>query len=384
MRSCGGDPSAGSTGTTTNACTATSMTSRRQSPRRRSTLRNGPTRLWSKSSSPSLHQTQDASLTHRAGSITCVEVEAGEARRGGRGRGLALVCGAGVIWGTIGPAVGVVHERSMLSVLTMSGWRALAALVTLAVVVLIRGQFAACVALVRAHPTRILGMGALTTAFQLLFFVAVLAAGVSVATVVALGSAPVLLLLLHSVQRRRVPGTAQLVTVSMGVAGLLLVSLIGVGTAGSAPTLGVLAALGSGAAFALSAEVGSSVSKGHDAVPVATGTMAVAALIMVPAGVTVGLVRGDSLVATDAATWAGLAYLGVVTMALAYVLLFAGLRTTASGSAAVATLLEPVTAVVIAVLLLGETLTLAGSVGSLLILAAIGSLGLRQEVPEVH
>ncbi len=272
----------------------------------------------------------------------------------------------------------------MLSVLTMCGWRALAALVTLAVVVLIRGQFAACVALVRAHPTRILVMGALTTAFQLLFFVAVLAAGVSVATVVALGSAPVLLLLLHSVQWRRVPGTAQLVTVSMGVAGLVLVSLIGVGTAGSAPTLGVLAALGSGAAFAFSADLGSFVSRGYDAVPVATGTMAVAALIMVPAGVTVGLVRGDSLVATDAATWLGLAYLGVVTMALAYVLLFAGLRTTASGSAAVATLLEPVTAVVIAVLLLGESLTLAGSVGSLLILAAIGSLGLRQDVPEVH
>lgn len=313
-----------------------------------------------------------------------MEVEADEARRGGRGRGLGLVCGAGVIWGTIGPAVDVVHQRSMLSVLTMSGWRALAALVTLAVAVLIRGQLTACIALVRAHPTRILGMGALTTAFQLLFFVAVLATGVSVATVVALGSAPVLLLLLHSVQRRRVPGTAQLVTVSMGVAGLLLVSLIGVGTAGSAPTLGVLAALGSGAAFAFSADLGSAVSQGYDAVPVATGTMAVAALIMVPAAVTVGLVRGEALVATDAATWLGLAYLGVVTMALAYVLLFAGLRTTPSGSAAVATLLEPVTAVVIAVLFLGETLTLAGSVGSLLILAAIGSLGLRQEVPEVH
>ena len=313
-----------------------------------------------------------------------MEVEAGEVRRWGQGRGLALVCGAGVIWGTIGPAVDVVHQRSMLSVLTMSGWRAVAAVVTLAVVVLIRGQLGACLALVRAHPTRILVMGALTTAFQLLFFVAVLAAGVSVATVVALGSAPVLLLLLHSVQRRRVPATAQLVTVSMGVTGLLLVSLIGGGTDGSAPTLGVLAALASGAAFALSTEVGSSVSQGHDAVPVATGTMVVAALIMVPAALSVGLVRGDSLVTTDAAAWAGLAYLGVVTMALAYVLLFAGLRTTATGSAAVATLLEPLTAVVIAVLLLGETLTLAGVVGSLLILAAIGSLGLNQEVPEVH
>ncbi len=270
----------------------------------------------------------------------------------------------------------------MLSVLTMSGWRALAALATLVLLVLVRGQFAACVDLMRAHPTRILLMGALTTAFQLLFFVAVLAVGVSVATVVALGSAPVLLLLLHSAQRRRLPDAAQLATVSMGVTGLLLVGLIGVGATGSTPMLGVLAALGSGAAFALSADVGSSVSQGHDAIPVATGTMAVAALIMMPAAVAVGLVRGDSLVATDAATWAGLAYLGVVTMALAYVLLFAGLRTTPSGSAALATLLEPVTAVVIAVLLLGETLTLAGAVGSLLILAAIGSLALRQEVPE--
>lgn len=272
----------------------------------------------------------------------------------------------------------------MLSVLTMSGWRAVAAMVTLAAVVLMRGQFAACVALVREHPTRILAMGALTTAFQLLFFVAVLETGVSVATVVALGSAPVILLLFHAVQGRRMPGTAQLVTVSMGVTGLLLVSLIGVDTNGSISTVGVLAALGSGAAFAFSAEVGSAVSRGHDAVPVATGTMAVAALIMVPAGVTVGLVGEDALVATDAVTWAGLAYLGVVTMALAYVLLFAGLRTTASGSAAVATLLEPVTAVVIAVLVLGETLTVAGSIGSLMILAAIGTLGLRQEVPEVH
>ncbi len=320
----------------------------------------------------------------RGDSIDAVTVEAGVVRRERQGRGLALVCGAGIIWGTIGPAVDLVHDRSMLSVLTMSGWRALAAFVTLVVLVLARSHLSACLALVRAHPVRILALGTFTSAFQLLFFVAVLAAGVSVATVVALGSAPVILLLLHSVQRRRLPPVAQALTVAMAVTGLALVSLIGVGDAGTAPTMGVLAALGSGLAFALSAEVGGSVSQTHDAVPVAAGTMGVAALIMVPAGLVVGLVRDDVLVPTDAATWAGLAYLGVVTMALAYVLLYAGLRTTASGAAAVATLLEPVTAVLIAIVLLGETLTLAGSIGSVLILAAIGSLGLRQEVPEVH
>ncbi|MEO8850296.1 MAG: DMT family transporter [Allobranchiibius sp.] len=303
------------------------------------------------------------------------------------GRGLALICAAGIIWGTIGPAVDLVHGRSALSVLTMSAWRSAFAVVTLAAMVLARGQFAACAALVRAQPVRILIMGALTAAFQLLFFVSVVAAGVSVATVVALGFAPVFLLVLHSAQRRRGPSAAQSVTVAMAVTGLLLISLVGGDAAGSSPALGVLTALACGTAYAMSTDVGSSVSGTHDAVPVAMATMVVVAALLVPAGLVVGLIRGDSLIPADTATWAGLGYLGAVTMALAYVFLFAGLRTLPTASASVATLLEPVTAVIIAVLLLGERLTVAGLLGSLLIVAAIGSLALTphvSELPEVH
>jgi DME family drug/metabolite transporter len=50
----------------------------------------------------------------------------------------------------------------------------------------------------------------------------------------------------------------------------------------------------------------------------------------------------------------------------------------------VATLLEPVTAVVIAVLFLGETLSAAGVLGSFLILGAIGGLGRRMQQPQVQ
>ncbi len=271
----------------------------------------------------------------------------------------------------------------MLSVLTMSAWRSVFAVVTLAVMVLVRGQSGACVGLVLAQPVRIVMMGALTAAFQLLFFESVLAAGVSAATVVALGFAPVFLLVLHSVQRHRVPSVAQSVTVAMAVTGLLLISIVGGHAAGSSPALGVLAALACGATYALSTDVGSSVSQEHDAVPVAMATMVVVAAILVPAGLVVGLVGGDALVPSDAGTWAGLGYLGAVTMALAYVLLFAGLRTLPTASAAVATLLEPVTAVIIAVLLLGETLTVAGVLGSLMIVSAIGSLALTPRVPEL-
>lgn len=46
------------TGTTPGACTATSTTYHPRSSKPRSTLQNGPTRPWSKSNSPSLHQNQ--------------------------------------------------------------------------------------------------------------------------------------------------------------------------------------------------------------------------------------------------------------------------------------------------------------------------------------
>ncbi len=171
-----------------------------------------------------------------------------------------------------------------------------------------------------------------------------MATGVSIATVVCLGCAPVPLLVLGSLQRRRAPRGR--------------------------------------AAYAASAEIGAPISKTHDALVVASATMMVAALVLVPGGLIVAVTNGEALVPTDAGAWLLLAYLGAVTMALAYTLLFAGLRTTPSGTAVIATLLEPVTAVLIAVLFLDETLTLVGAVGALLLLAAIGSLGRTMEARE--
>ena len=75
-----------------------------------------------------------------------------------------------------------------------------------------------------------------------------------------------------------------------------------------------------------------------------------------------------------------LLYLGVFTMALAYGLFYVGLRTTTGSSAVIATLLEPVTATVVAALFLDERLGALGVVGTLLILAAVAGLG-REEEP---
>ena len=299
--------------------------------------------------------------------------------------GLVYLCAAGVVWGTIGPAVDIVHDRSSLSVLTIGAYRAIVAVAVLALAATVTRLWFACRALLRAHGRRVVLTGVLAATFQLLFFVAVVANGVSVTTVVTLGFAPVLLLVVGSVRDRRPPGLAEALTVGTAVLGLLLVSTTGSGDANTTLSgWGLLAALGSGAAYAMSAELGGALTKAHDALAVTTCTTFVVAAILVPGGLAIALLRGQSMTTTDAESWALIVYLGVVTMAFAYVLLYAGLRSTPSGTAVVATLLEPVTAVLIAVLFLGETLSVLGAIGCLLILGAISSLGRRMEQPQAQ
>lgn len=296
--------------------------------------------------------------------------------------GLVLVCLAGVIWGTIGAAVELIHEGSRLSPLTISAYRAVVAVVALLAASAAAGRLGTCLALARHEWRRVTAVGLLTATFQSLFFLAVVAVGVGVATVVCLGIAPVLLLVLGSTRRRRLPSLAQSLTVSAAVGGLVLVTLAGSGGAhGPNAVLGIAAALGSGAAYALSADVAAPLSQRLDTLTVTTATMCVAAAVLVPSGLALALLREETLTTTLPGSWLLIAYLGVVTMAFAYALMFAGLRTTPSGTAVVATLLEPVTAVLLAALLLHERLTVTGVIGILLIVTAIGGLGRRDAPP---
>jgi len=317
---------------------------------------------------------------HRVTSTPTDEVNGGRAWSG-----LVLLCAAGFVWGTIGPAVAIVHERSSLSVLAIGAYRAAAAVGVLALAATATRRWAGCLALVQEHGERVAMTGVLTAAFQLLFFVAVVATGVSVTTVIALGFAPLLLLVVTAARERRPPTLSQALTVGTALLGLLLVGTPGAGgTHAPHPMWGVLAALGSGAAYALSTDVGRPLTREHDALAVTTCTTSVVAAVLVPGGLGLTLLQGHPTGTSDVGAWLLVIYLGVITMAFAYVLLYAGLRSTQSGTAVVATLLEPVTAVLIAVLLLDETLSVTDALGCLLILSAIGSLGRGMELPQAQ
>jgi DME family drug/metabolite transporter len=290
------------------------------------------------------------------------------------------VCLAGLIWGTIAPAVRLVHERSGLSPFSISAYRAAAAVLVLLAIALLTRRLTTSWSLARQQWRRVTIVGLLTACFQLLFFIAVVATGASIATVVCLGFAPVLLLIISCAQQQHLPSAGQALTVVVAVAGLLLVCLVGgAGDVGPSPVLGILTALGSGAAYALAIDVARPLSQRLDTLTVTIATMSVAAAVLVPVGLLVAYGGTEVMTTTDAGSWLLIVYLGVMTMVVAYALFFTGLRSTASWAAVVATLIEPVTAVLIAVLFLGERLTVAGVIGCVLILAAIAGSGRQSD-----
>ena len=287
--------------------------------------------------------------------------------------GLLQVCLAGVLWGTGGLVVQLVRERVPMHVVTISAWRMVLAAAVLGIAVLATRGGPALVRLVREHPRRTVVVGSATAAYQALYFASVTLVGVSVATVVSLGLAPVLLTAAESLRHRQRPSRTRALVLVAALTGLVLVS-VGAGHGGGtgpSPGLGLLAALASGSAYAFATAQGEVLARQTSPLALTTATTTVGAVGLVPLAL---LVSGPRLTG-DPGTLALLGYLGVLTMALAYALLYAGLRTTSGSAATVATLLEPVTAAAVAAVLLDERIGPLGLPGTALVLAAVAGLG---------
>jgi DME family drug/metabolite transporter len=285
--------------------------------------------------------------------------------------GLLQVCLAGVLWGTGGLVMRLIAERQPIGVITVSAWRMVVAAVALALALTLTRGFGDLRDLLRRRPGTTVAVGACTGAYQALYFGAVMDVGVTVATVVALGLAPALLTLAESVAARRAPTRMRIAVLVAALAGLGLVSVsAGSGSTGPRPALGVLLAAASGTTYAVATGFGRPLAGLTTPLALTTASSTAGALVLVPFALLAG---GPRL--PDGPEVAGLlVYLGVATLAVAYALLYAGLRTVSGSAALVATLLEPLTAAVLAAVLLGERLGVLGLVGAALILVAVAGL----------
>jgi DME family drug/metabolite transporter len=133
----------------------------------------------------------------------------------------------------------------------------------------------------------------------------------------------------------------------------------------------VALALGSALGYALVALSGRAVAGRYHPLQINAIAFAAGAVALLPAAALTGLV-----VTYPPVGWALLLYLGLVPSALAYGLFLTGMRTTPATVASVLTLVEPLTATILAAALFGERLGPLGLLGGALLVGAILTLAL--------
>ena len=282
-------------------------------------------------------------------------------------RGFALVVAAALAWGTSGVAGDAVLRRTDLDPLDVA-WHRMAIGAALLVALQLARRQGFGTAGARAG-LAVVGVG--LAVYQAAYFLAVGTAGVSIATLVALGAAPLLIAVGGSLLGHGRPDTTTWAALAVALVGLvLLVGVSATGDGGDAVVLGALTALGCAVAYAAVVLTSSRVPAG---VPTTTIGFAVGAVVLTPVALAVGL---DST--TDPVALALLVYLGAVPTALAYGLFFTGVRAVPAAVVSIVTLLEPLTATALATVLLGERLAPTALVGGLLMLGAVAGLYLRR------
>jgi DME family drug/metabolite transporter len=212
--------------------------------------------------------------------------------------------------------------------------------------------------------------GVSMAAYQPLFFAGVAKTGVAIGTIITIGSSPVLAGLLAYLIRGERPGWVwMLATLLAGLGSTLLISNNG---DLNLNTEGVFLSLMAGFAYATSAVSSKGLLEKHPpeavmAVVFCLGALLLSPLILInnmewlfdPRGVIVSL------------------HLGVLATAAAYTFYARGLMRIPVANAVSLSLAEPLTASLLGILLLGERYTLLTLVGSILILAGLVLLTLR-------
>jgi DME family drug/metabolite transporter len=293
--------------------------------------------------------------------------------RAARQRGLLLLLGTGLLWGTIGIAAKLIYRETTLDAVSVTWLRAAVA----APVCLALGWSALGRDLFRA-PRRDLALmavlGMILIFYQWAYLAAIDRIGVAPATLIALCVPPALVAFASTLFFGETMDGRLAVALSAALLGTAL--LVGQPEAGArepgAMAAGVALALASATGLAAHVLASRFLAGRRPTIQPLSIAFTVGMIVFAP----VALGRGVVFVQPPVG-WLLLVYLGVVPSALAYVMFQRGLRDVAATTASVLTLIEPLTAAILAWLLFGERLSPLGFVGGALLLGAILLLSRR-------
>ncbi len=285
--------------------------------------------------------------------------------------GLIYLVMAGLLWGTGGLTGSLLSRSAGLPALSVAAYRlGVGGALIMAFLVLTSRRRASgrCWPAGRAAWTRIAAIGLLAAMFQSCYFTAVSLSSVSLATLVTIGSAPVIVLAVERIRGQRRIGRLAGCATSLALIGLSL--LVGL-PAGGIPESAVLASAGlavlAATGFATLTLISARPAAGLDDLTATGFGFTLGGLILAP----VAAVCGGLGFTPGPASLGLLAALGTGPTAVAYTLYFRGLRTAPAGTAALLSLLEPLTGTVLAALILGDRLGASGIAGAVVLAAAL-------------
>jgi len=282
--------------------------------------------------------------------------------------GSAAILAAAALWGTTGTASTLAPAGAPPAAVGAAGLAAGGLLLLLTS----RGAPTMLAACTRGQRW-LLGLGALAVAgYPVTFYPAVARTGVAVATVIALGSAPVFAGLLAWATGQGRPGARWATATAAAVlgCGALVLAPALTSHGGPADGVGILLAGLAGLSYAIYSLIGRAlVAAGHQAAPVLGVMFGAAGLAMLP----VLLASGTGWLGS----WRGAAvalHLAACTTFLAYRLFGRGLRSTPAQVATALTLAEPAVATLLGVAVLGERLPALSWCGLAVLAAGLACL----------
>ncbi len=282
--------------------------------------------------------------------------------------GFLSIALAAVLWGTIGIIAKLLYHLAATNALSIVFLRlAFAAPLLLAAAWSRFGRRAFTIG--RRDLLAMALAGALQAASQVCYVAAIAATGVAVATLVTICAAPLLVAALSVALARE--NLSRTVALALGGA-LVGTVLLVVGMPGTAPraaALGVLLALCAAVSYACAIVASRVLANRYHPLQVTEVGFLIGAAFVLPPALAAGLVTSY-----PAGGWLLLAGLAIGPTALGYALFQAGMRTTPATVASVVTLLEPLTATVLAWMIFGERLGPWGGPGVLLLLGALSVL----------
>ncbi len=280
--------------------------------------------------------------------------------------GVPWVMLAAILWGTSGVTTQGISQLAATNPLSVSFLRlAVSVPVLLGTTWRILGR--RLIMASRRDWLLLLLMGMLVAADQALYVAAISYSGVTIATMITICGAPILVTLFTTWREKRWPSADTLICIGLALLGTML--LVGGSSSGDghlSSSLGILFAILCATSYAGVILLGKALTGRCHPLQVTAIGFTVGALLL-------GIAAQISGFASSypAQGWLLILYIGVVPTALAYGLFFAGIQRTPAPIASVLVLLEPLTAAVLAWLLFGERLSLLGIIGAVLLLAAI-------------